>query len=281
MRHLRSVSSRKPKQTGSNLSAQRKELVAQLGDSLERLQKLVAIPYTGASSLDCWPTVDELNRLATTVGQLGRAIKITKVNFEHLVGVMQHIDRRYPKLGLLAFFEGLFRKLEKIPVGPVTRINQKLEAGVDPCAEKQLLTILNLLTSLDWKVEAKTGTWKELGQLLFDLSGGQIREVRKKSKPATMQELDFKQADKMFDEAFGLAAFLEVQRQYFVWRLRWDRKVLPIAEWIYLLQNTDWDNRLRRIFQNPNITPALSKADEKKFQERKKKRRYRDSQTGS
>jgi hypothetical protein len=279
--HLRSVSSRKPKQPESDLPAPRKELVARLGDCIERLQKVIATPYAGASSLDCWPTVDELNRLATAVAQLGRAIKITKVDFEHLDRVMRHLDRRYPKLGLLAFFDGLVRKLESIPVGPVTRINQKLAAGVEPSSKKQLLAIRDLLTSLEWKVEAKAGTWKELGPLLFDLSGGQIREARKKSKPATKQDIDFKEADKMFDEAFGLAAFLEVQRQHFVWRLRWNRKVLPTAEWIYLLHNPDWDNRLRRIFENPNITPADSKADEKKFQERMKKRSYRKSQTGS
>jgi hypothetical protein len=277
--HLRSVSSSKPKQSESNLPAPRKELVVRLGDYLERLQKLIATPYAGASSLDCWPTVEELNWLATAVGQLGQAIKIAKVDFEHLDRVMRHLDRRYPKLGLLAFFDGLIRKLESIPVGPVTRINQKLAAGVGPVSEKQLLAIRDLLTSLEWKVEAKAGTWKELGPLLLDLSGGQIREARKKSKPATMQDIDFKQTDKMFDEAFALAAFLEVQRQYFVWRLRWDRKVLPVAEWIYLLQNPDWDNRLRRIFQNANITPAASKVDEKKFQERKKKSRYREQQT--
>jgi hypothetical protein len=277
--HLRSVSSRKPKQPESDLPAPRKELVARLGDCLERLQKLIATPYVGASSLDCWPTVDELNRLATAIGQLGKAIRITKVDFEHLDGVMRHLDRRYPKLGLLAFFDGLVRKLESIPVGPATRINQRLAAAVDTGSKKQLLAIRDLLTSLEWKVEAKAGAWKELGPLLFDLSGGQIREVRKKSKPATMQDIDFTQADKMFDEAFGLAAFLEVQRQYLVWRLRWDRKVLPVAEWIYLLQNPDWDNRLRRIFQNANITPAVSEADEKKFQERKKKSKYREQQT--
>lgn len=278
--HLLSVSSRKPKQPESDLPAPRKELVARLGDCLERLQKLVAIPYAGASSLDCWPTVDELNRLATAIGQLGKAIKITKVDFEHLDGVMRHLDRRYPKLGLLAFFDGLVRKLESIPVGPVTRINQRLAPGVVPNNKKQLLAIRDLLTSLEWKVEAKAGTWKELEPLLFELSGGQIREARNKSKPATMQDIDFKQADKMFDEAFALAAFLEVQRQYFVWRLRWDRKVLPIALWIYMLHNPDWDNRLRRIFHNENITPAASKANEKKLQERKKKRKYREKQTG-
>lgn len=277
VRKSKSVKNRSP---AAN-RAVRKELSCRLDERLEQLQPLVEIPYAGVSSLDSWPTIDELNRLTKAVSQLGQAIGIRKVNFEHLVGVMQHIDRRYPKLGLLAFFEGLVRKLENIPVGPVTRINQKLAAGVDHNSEKQLLSIRDLLTSLKWKVEAKAGSWKELGPMLFDLSSGQIWEVRKKSKPATMREIDFMLADKMFVEAFGMAAFLEVQRQYFVWRLRWDRKVLPIAEWIYLLQNPDWDNRLRRIFQNPNITPALSKADEKKFQERKKKRRYRDSQTGS
>jgi len=201
------VSSRKPKQPESDLPAPRKELVARLGDCIERLQKLIATPYAGASSLDCWPTVDELNRLATAVAHLGRAIKITKVDFEHLDGVMRHLDRRYPKLGLLAFFDGLVRKLESIPVGPVTHINQKLAAGVEPSSKKQLLAIRDLLTSLEWKVEAKAGTWKELGPLLFDLSGGQIREARKKSKPATMLDIDFAQANKMFNEAFGLAAF--------------------------------------------------------------------------
>ena len=174
--HLRSVSSRNPRQTESNLPAPRKELVARLGDCLERLQKLIATPYAGASSLDCWPAVDELNRLATAVGQLGQAIKITKVDFEHLDAVMCHLDRRYPKLGLLAFFDGLIRKLESIPVGPVTRINQRLAAGVDSNSEKQLLAIRDLLTSLEWKVEAKAGTWKALGPLLD--AGTSRRSVR-------------------------------------------------------------------------------------------------------
>ena len=169
--HLRSVSSRKPKQPESDLPAPRKELVARLGDCLEQLQKLIATPYVGASSLDCWPTVDELNRLATAIGQLGKAIKITKVDFEHLDGVMRHLDRRYPKLGLLAFFDGLVRKLESIPVGPVTRINQRLAPGVVPNNKKPLLAIRDLLTSLEWKVEAKAGTWKELEPLLFEPSG--------------------------------------------------------------------------------------------------------------
>lgn len=103
-----------------------------------------------------------------------------------------------------------------------------------------------------------------------------MKAVRAKAKPATMQEIDFKQTEKLLDEVFGLAAFLEVQRQYFVWQLRWRSKVLPVVEWLYLLRNNDWDARLRRIIINPNITPVERKADDRKFQERLKKRNFRE-----
>ena len=273
--------SQEPKAQESKLPAQQKaereELLARVGNCLDDLQKIVACPYAGSSSLDCWPTIHELNRLTTAVGELGRAIEIKKVDFEHLIGVMRHIDRRYPKLGLLAFVDGLIRKIENVPVGPVTRINQKLAAEIDLKSQRQLLLIRNLLTSLEWKIAAQPpGTWRELGPQLLELSSGQIKEAKAKAKPATMQEIDFRQAEIIFDGAFGLAVFLEVQRQYLVWLLRWERKVLPVASWVYLLQNTDWDTRLRRVIINPNITPAESKADDKQFQARAKKRRYRE-----
>ncbi len=269
----------KNKKENNNLPASQnvapKELSKRLGDCIERLQRLITSPYTGASSLDCWPTRNELNGLAKAVGKLGSAIGIEQVDIEHLNGVMRHIDRRYPKLGSLAFFEGLVRKIENVPIGPVTRIRQQLAAGVDTNSRKQLEAIRDLLTRLEWKITVKPGTWRELGPKLFELSGGQIKEARNSAKLANMQEIDFVQDCKMFNEAFGLAAFLEVQRQYLVWRLRWDCKVLPVVEWIYFLKNPDWDSRMRRVISNPNITPAEWRLDDRKFQERTKKRTYR------
>ena len=239
--------------------ATRKELHEQLGSHLANLQKFIACPYTGGSSLDSWPKITRLDQLYIVAKQLGLSIGIKNVGFEKMDAVMRHINRRYPKLGLLAFFEGLVRKLENIPVGPVTKIGQKLAAGADDSRKEQLLMIRGLLTSSDWKIAVKPGTWKELGPLLFELSGGQIKEARKKAKPATMQEINFIETEKMFDEAFGLAAFLEVQRQYLLWQVRWGEKVLNLATWIYLLKNPDWDIRLRKVILNPNITPAECK----------------------
>ena len=255
--------------------ATRKELCEQLGSHLANLQKFIVCPYTGDSSLDSWPTSNDRERLIEIAKQLGLSIGIKNVKFKHRNRLLKHIDRRYPKLGLLAFFEGLLRKLESIPVGPVMKIGQKLASGVDASRKEQLLMIRGLLTSSDWKIAVKPGTWKELEPILFELSNGQIKEARKKSKPATMGEIDFKETDKMFDEAFGLAAFLEVQRQYLLWQVRWGKKVLALAAWIYLLQNPDWDVRLRKIVLNPNITPAESKLDDKRLQERQKKQRFR------
>ena len=138
-----------------------KELTTQLRECLEDIRKLVEPPYRHASSLDHWPSVHALNQLMTLVQHLGRAIGIKKVELGYMDAVINHIDRRYPKLGLLAFIEALVRKLEAVPVGPVTRIERELAPCNDPKRKRQLLAIRDLVKSPEWEVMVKPGTWLE------------------------------------------------------------------------------------------------------------------------
>ena len=62
-------------------------------------------PYRNSSSLDHWPSLNALNQLISLVEATGRAIGIKKLEIGDLDGVIHHIDRRYPKIGLLAFIE--------------------------------------------------------------------------------------------------------------------------------------------------------------------------------
>lgn len=255
----------------------RKESLKRLTDFVEMVNKFVETPYEGESSLDSWPTTFELHGLVRAVVELGQAIGIKHTNPERFTNVIKHIDRRYTKLGISALIESLIEKLEHLPVGPVTRMRQELASDTDPKRKEQLSTLLHLVTALEWKVVVKPGFWRTLEPVLSQISNGQINAARC-VQPSTVTDLNFKDASKIFDDAFGLATFIEIQRQYCLWRVRWDRKVLPVANWIYFLQEPEWDERIRCILTNPNITAEELASYYQQLRANTIKRRYREKQ---
>jgi len=252
-----------------------RELAEQLRASLRNLHKFVVLPYRDQSSLELWPSRKALEHAMTLVEALGRAIGIKKIEIGCLDGVVRRIDLRYPKLGLIAFVDALVRKIASVPLGPLTRIEKALAGSNDAQKTDQLIAIRDLLKSPDWELKVKASTWRELGPLLLELSSGLVKEGIAKAKPATMQDIDFYNSKKLFDGAFGLAAFLELQRQHLLWRLKWDHKVLPVAQWIYILQNPTWDDQLRQVLIMRDMTPAEFEKKIKSDKETLKKRRYR------
>lgn len=252
------------------------DLRKQLGDCLEYLEKFVKRPYQNASSLDCWPTGRGLDQLTIIVERLGQSMGIRRIGFGCLGAVLRRIDRRWPKLGLVAFVNALLLKIKGVPVGPLTRIKQELAACGEPQRKGQLSAIGALLESREWGLPGRPEPWRELGPLLHRLSGGKINELIARAQPATMQEMDFHESRRIFEEVFSLAAFLEMQRQYLIWRLQWDDKVLPSARWIYGFQNHEWDTSLREVLIVSAPPPVVFAKHTKRFNETEKKRRSRE-----
>jgi hypothetical protein len=257
-----------------------KELASNLRDCLDDLQNFVVAPYRNSSSLDHWPSLNALNQMISLVEATGRAIGIKKFEFGDLDGVIHHIDRRYPKIGLLAFIDALVRKIQSIPPGPVNRIAQELAACSDATRTNQLVAVQDLLKCSDWELVVKPGTLRELETLLLELSGEPVKAAVAKAKPPTMQDLNFTECRRVFTDVIALAAFLELQRQHLLWRLKWDHKVLPVIRWVYGLQNKDWDTSLRRVLTLQDLAPHLFEKVTKRINEKHKKRRYRDKKRG-
>lgn len=257
-----------------------KELEGHLQGCLAHLLKMVAAPYRDASSLDNWPSTQALNHLTTLVEATGRAIGIKKIEIGFLDGVIRHINRRYPRLKLGAFIKNLLRKLETVPSAPLKRIDTELANCADAQKKQQLAIIQDLLLNFDRRPKVKPGGWRALQPVLLDLAGGQIKTAIAQAKPRTMQEIDFDQAKAMFGDAIALAVFLELQNEHLAWRLKWGQKLQPAVRWIYMLQNEEWDTRLRRVLILNDPPPELFQKATKREGEKRKKQRYRQKKQG-
>ena len=264
-------------ETGGNLpcGTRRAELHRQLKECLENLEPFVARPYRKNSSLDRWPSVKHLNRMSKLVQQLGDELGIRKLQLDFLCSVMRRLDRHYPKLGLLAFMEALVTKIEAVPLGPVTRIDQAIKTCPIPVKREQLIHIRDLLRSSDWDMCAKPAVWRELSQTLSEVSGDWVDKLVMGCKPSSVQQIDFHAPRALFKDIFALTTFLELKRQHLLWRVLWDREMLPIATWIYALMDDEWDNRLRRVLIVAGPTPAQFAKATETYNERLKKRRHR------
>jgi len=253
----------------------RRKLAKQLQKCLEGLQKYVSIPYTGDSSLDQWPSSSEIERFTTIVEKLARAMGGKKVNIGSKL--MRRIDRYYKKLGSMAFAEALLRKIEALPVGPVTRITRMLETGSRPDREGELKAIRDLVQNNDWQLAVKAGDLRNLGPLLLELSSV-VSKAISNARPPEMNNIDFEESKRLFNEAFALAGLMGLQREHFLWMSRWNTPVSPLTTWLYMLRVPSIDRRLRQVQVNPNPTPAVLSSSDRRAQQRMKKRRYRQKQ---
>jgi hypothetical protein len=247
---------------------------AKLSDTIRILEKFVAKPYAGISSLESWPTVGRLNELTALMCKVGRELGIKKFDVEDMSGVLERIDKRYPKMGLGALMEQMILKIEAIPVGPVTRLTNQLDACEDANERKQFERLIDLLKRSDWEISIEPKDLKDLSSILKGAYQGRLTQIVQTCKRSTVRDIDFAEAERMFATVFDWSMFIELQRDRILWEKKWG-SMPAVALWIGNFLNDKWKARLlARLF---GILPSRDdfRAATRRDQERVKKRRYR------
>jgi hypothetical protein len=212
------------------------------------------------------PSAKELNQLGSCIEEVAKQLKISKVSIPYLHGVIKHIDRHYPKIGLEDFVAKLLKRITALPVPISTRIKQALaKCGTGDTTRVQALQRIQvLLKGRDLEPAAKDEEWRSLCQVVLEFTSPQFKQLVQKAKPSTMQPIEFRSCEVAFQGVLGFAAFHDLQRQHLIWMLDYEPKVAPVARWIYGLQNPKWDQELRRVFHGW----ALSPKDVRRYYER-------------
>jgi hypothetical protein len=222
------------------------------------------------------PTSRELNELGACIEKVAQQLKISKVSIPYLHGVIKHIDRHYPKVGLEDFVAKLLKRITALPVPISTKITQALAKwSGDTTRVKALQRIQELLKGRDWEPAAKDEEWRSLRPVLLEFTSPQFNQLVQKAKPSTMQPIEFRSCEMAFQVVLGFAAFHDLQRQHLIWMLDYEPKVAPVARWIYGFQSEQWDQELRRILHGSAATPDKVKEHMEPMLETERKQRWR------
>jgi hypothetical protein len=224
------------------------------------------------------PSAKELNELGSCIEKVAKQLKISKVSIPYLHGVIKHIDRHYPKTGLEDFLAKLVRKITALPVPISTRIKQALAncRSGDTTRVQALKRIQELLKGRDWEPAAKDEEWRSLYPVLIEFTSPQFKQLVQKTRPSTMQPIDFHSCELAFQGVLGFAAFHDLQRQHLIWMLDYEPKVVPVARWIYGFQNEKWDQELRKVVHGWALSPKDVRRHYERILANDRKNRWRN-----
>ena len=223
------------------------------------------------------PTSGELNELGSCIEEVAKQLKISKVSIPYLHGVIKHIDRHYPKVGLELFVADLVKRITALPVPISTKITQALAKwSGDTTRVKALKRIQELLKARDLEPAAKDEEWRSLCPVLLEFTSPQFKQLIQKAKPSAMQPIEFRSCEGAFQGVIGFTAFHDLQRQHLIWMLDFEPKVVPVARWIYGLQNEKWDQELRRVFHGWALSPKDVRRHYERILANDRKNRWRN-----
>ena len=227
-----------------------------------------------------FPSADELKELSASIEKVAKHIGIKKISMPFLHGVIKHIDRDYPKLGVQDFVAKLVRKIRALPVPISTQLVKALAEckREDTAKRAALIKVQALLKSRDWEPAAKDEEWRSLYPELMEFTSPGFKQIVQKAKPSTMKDLDFAECKVAFQGVLGFAAFHDLQRQHLVWMLDYEPKVVPVARWIYDLQNDEWHRELLTILHGSAAFSVYFEKQQKRFLASKRKRRWRNKE---
>jgi hypothetical protein len=226
------------------------------------------------------PSAKELNELGSCIEEVARQLNIKKLSIPYLHGVIKHIDRSYPKTGLEDFVAKLVKRITALPIPISSRIKQALAncRSGDTTRVKALKRIQELLKGRDLEPAAKIEEWQSLYLALMEFTSTHFKQLVQKAKPSTMQPIDFRSCELAFQGVLGFAAFHDLQRQHLIWMLDYERRVVPVARWVYGFQNEQWDQELRQILHGSAIIPATMKRQMRTILASQRKNRWRNPQ---
>lgn len=212
-------------------------------DELQTHLDGLAKKYLSAGS-HALPPRDELDQLQNEIIALGKAIGIRRFSPTHMWGVIKAIDRRYKKLGLIDALNRLVDKVTALPAGPLTRIKKQLETQPDSAAE--LKQLAELIEDTRYSKDYTKINWGQLYKTILPFTTDQFRGKAKKSFDNHAFEHD--EQLQRFQQAFGWAAFVDVQRQHLLWKWHYWESTNAAIHWFYHLMNPDYHARLVKAF---------------------------------
>jgi len=224
----------------------RKELIGQVRRSLAGLTQKYLSPI---APNDLFPSEDELNHLRTSAGDLYQDQGKKFPKYEKGWKVFDQVAKRYPTLRLTLFCDRLMRKLEAIPIGPLSRITQKIEGlkSTDSNSAERLEKIVQLLDQ-EKPPSLNEVPWANYYLLLrpFASDGFEDRMI---PRPSGEKNVEWSKEVKSCHGVLGWATFTDIWEQAKAWQLTYDPsgRVEVCRFWLQVLHDEKIDTRLWNI----------------------------------
>lgn len=219
------------------------------------------------------PSADDLDRVTTLITALGKAIGKKYFGLTHFWGLAKAVDKYYgKKLGIKDFFDKLVDKLVSLPKGPLTQIRKLLEAGGASDA-KQLTELAELIEGYDPNKDYTKIDWAFIYPTILPFTTDEFRSMLSSAKDNYHFETDLRL--QAFRKFYGWAAFADVQMQRLSWKLKYENAFKEAASCVYILQNPEYDQRLRDAYCGDWATFEEFKKSREKAGVRDRQRRRR------
>jgi hypothetical protein len=236
---------------------------------LGRLLTDLEAKYLGHLVLD-FPTAAELDQLHSLVEQLAIVLGRGHNQILGLFRSIKFLDRRYPKLGLLAFVDRLAVRIDKLKPSPQRRIRDAIEAGdkqrqVLRIGSQNEATVITLrkrpkamaqvefdkLVELQSVFEALTenrrtvpqplGEWKHRLVHLEEFTTEDFKKLMKETRAQLEQEHLSQSGRDKLETICAFSAYRDVQFQEAAWWALVGSKVRPSLIWLLRLQQNKYD----------------------------------------
>lgn len=219
-----------------------------------------------------FPSSFELKRLTKVVTLLARVLGVRKSGFGDLFSSMKRIENRWSKMQLVAFADGLLKKLCNVPASPRAIVYEAIEKlGKSDHARKELLNqVYSFLDSTITAVKFNEPweKWYASVQKLefpssFMSSCGTSNGLRE----------SFITASGNHGRLLAFLFFMDLRRMQVEWNIKYAKLTQASLKWIYLLQRPDDFRRLKQVYYGAALPPDIIKKGLNTLANRKRRRR--------
>jgi len=223
--------------------SKRKRLIGKVRHSLDELNQKYFSPI---APNDQFPSADELNQLRSSVVELYQDLGARRVNHRESSKMFVRVEKKYSTLRLGRFCERLLKKLEGLPLGPMTRMTKKVASlkETDEDSAEKLKAIVELLDQNTFPL-SRSKPWHDYYLLLRPFVSDDFEE---RMMQRTAGDQDYEWAEKVirFHQLLGWAAFIDIWEQAKAWHSTYD----PLGRgeicrtWLEYLHIDEFDSRL-------------------------------------
>ena len=192
-----------------------------------------------------WPEHSDYGKLTRAIQALYRAEIAPKRRAVVFWDAVQAVDHRWAGLKLVSTITRLIdRVVTAIPAGPITKLVQKKNTpGISQEEVTRIDKLCVMLRNHDAQSTYSKLDWSLYYPLLEPLTTMDFRAGV--ARPKNVQESEHYRFIREQMNMVGWAAFVDVQRQSLLWLRKYERDMMPFAQWVVGLRNDDLSAKLK------------------------------------